>query len=243
MSSPQLPSIGLVMPRSFNSEAHNNVHECLAPYKGTHFGEWMSFGIAWKGVAYRYKGALTYHQRFTQLIKVTKSPVPEDRFEQEHVLFGFFSAALSSIECYYYALYCIAAMKNSVAFPAASPKDLRIYPVNVKDKFLAVFPNELVTAGMQSAISDPIYAEIGDIRNVLTHRGSPPRQFFQGGSHHGKAMSPSNLKDPASQWVYAFEIDGKTTASKWQWVDGRLHSLLENADKFCRAHMGVKTAT
>lgn len=234
-----LSSIGLVMPQSFNSAAHDKVHECLLPYKDNHLSEWMSFGIAWKGVAYRSKAALSYHQRFTDLVRRTTSPASEERFEQEHALFGFFSAALSSLECYYYALYCVGAMQNSAAFPAASPKDLRVYPLNVKDRFLATFPSDPVTAEMQSVIADPMFSEISDIRNVLNHRGVPPRHFFQGGDKHGKAMAPSNPKDPAAQWAYLFEINDKTTEDRWVWVSGRLFKLLATAEAFCNVRMVV----
>jgi hypothetical protein len=231
--------MGLVMPAWFNSAAHESIHNQLVLQKPKHEAEWMSFGIAWKAVAYRAKAAFTYHEQFTASIRKSKAPLPEERYTQEHALFAFFSSVLSSIECYFYANYCIGAIASPSAFPASTPKDLRVYPANVAALFAATFPGDALATHMQSVILHGTFAELSDIRNVLSHRGAPPRHHYQGGVNHGKAMMPSNPKAPAAQWTYTFELTDKTTEDRWVWATTSLAALLSATDTFCRGRLVV----
>ena len=75
------------------------------------------------------------------------------------------------------------------------------------------------------------------MRNVLSHRGMPPRKFFQGGERHGMATMPINPEAPSDQWQFDFSVDEQTTRMFREWLSNTLADLMDSADKFCASKL------
>ncbi len=230
-----LSSVGYQMPPDFPAHQYDKVSSALLKCKDTHRAQWISFGLGWKGVAYRYRALFEYDDQFTaSVIEYSNSPIFEERYNQGKALFGFFANATAEIESFFYSNYCIASILKPDVFSIADADKLRnIYPSSVKEKFQTCFPTDCITVMMDECIKDNIYKKLGEVRDVLTHRGMPPRSFYRGGERDGMATIPDNIKAPVDQWLYDLPIDEKTTASRRIWVSDTLKVLIAATDHFC----------
>jgi len=182
MKDTKTTSLGFQMPPDFPLIPYDEVHRRLTKHKDSHRTEWMSFGLGWNGVAYRYRAMAEYYEEFVKsLNSFGNSPNPEQRYEQGRALFGFFVNAVSTIECFFYASYCIASFLKPCDFSIQKSKALKlVYPTNVEKLFKVHFPKDALTTQMTKCVSDTINAQIRDMRDVLSHRGTPPRKFYAG---------------------------------------------------------------
>lgn len=229
----KLTSLGFTMPPDFPVKAHNKVHSCLGKHRETHPVEWISSSLGWNGVAYRYRALAEYDEEFTASAMVSTSPAPEERYRQGKTLFGFFVNAISVIECFFYSANCMASILKPNIFPLSKSEELIIYPEKVEQRFAAEFPNDRLSNDMSRCIKDPIYRRMKAIRDVLTHRGTPPRKFYVGGDRNGLTTMPDNIKAPSDQWQFDFLVDAHTTASCREWLSLTLKGLIEAVDDFC----------
>lgn len=230
-----LPSVGFKIPPDFPSDLYNKVNSCLAKYNDKHSVEVRSFGLGWKGVVYRYRALSEYDDQFTaSIIKYSNSPSFEERYIQGKALFGFFVNVVSIIECFFFSTYCIASILEPGVFSILEAEKLRlISPSYVHTKFQTCFPKDCISIMMGKCIKDPTYIKIGEVRDVLTHRGMPPRSFYRGGERNGMATMPDNIKDPVDQWQFDLPVDAETTASRRLWLSDTLKVLIAATDHFC----------
>lgn len=233
MNEIKLTSVGILMPPEFPAEMYNRVHSCLVKYGDTHPAQRKLFSLGWNGLAYRYRALVDYDEEFTTSVKISNSPPPEERYKQEKALFGFFVNTVSAIECFFYSTYCMASILNPNTFPISKSKDLKFYPVDVVKKFEAEFSGDPLLIQMRLCIDASIYNEMKDMRDVLTHRGMPPRAFYAGGDRNGMATMPENIKDPIDQWQFNLPVNARTTAIRRQWLDDMLKTLTAAAYDFC----------
>jgi len=221
------------MPPDFPVEGHDKVHSCLVKYKETHRVQWSSFGLGWNGVAYRYRALAEYDEKFTASVLLSNSPPPEERYRQGKALFGFFVNAVSVVECFFYSAHCMASILDPNEFPVSESKDLKFSPTTVASRFDTNFPRDRLSIEMKRCLNESTYNEMKGIRNVLTHRGMPPRAFYRGGERNGMATIPTNLPVPSDQWRFDLPVDAQTTALRRQWLCGMLKGLIAAADDFC----------
>jgi hypothetical protein len=189
------------MPPEFPAEAYNKVHSCLVKYGNPHPAQRKSFSLGWNGLAYRYRALIDYDEEFTTSVKISNSPPPQERYKQGKALFGFFTNAVSAIDCFFYSAYCMASILNPGAFPISRSKDLRFYPEDVAAKFSTNFPDDRLSIEMGLCLEEPSYKEMKNMRVVLTHRGMPPRAFYAGGDRNGTATMPKNSIYPRAKPV------------------------------------------
>lgn len=233
----KLTTVGFMMPPEFPAEAYDEVHSRLVKYKETHPIQWESFGLGWNGLAYRYRALAEYDEEFTASIMVSTSPAPEERYRQGKALFGFFVNAVSVIDCFFYSANCIASILKPNIFPLSKSEDLIIYPEKVKQRFAAEFSNDPLSNAMSLCVGNCLYKKMKPIRDVLTHRGAPPRKFYAGGDRDGLATMPNNVKAPVNQWQFDFAVDTGTTASRREWLSRILKDLIEAANEFCNREL------
>jgi hypothetical protein len=231
---PKLNTVGFTPPPDFPVEAYNKVHQYLNKYKDTHKVQWSLFSSGWNGLAYRYRAMAEYDERFTTSVKeFGNSPPPEERYEQGKALFGFFTNAVSVIDCFFFSIYCIASILQPNVFPVSQSGDLEFTPTDFARRFDTKFQNYSLSVATQQCLRDSTYWKINDIRRVLIHRGMPPRKFYQGGERHGMATMPTNLPAPSDQWQFDFPVDEQTTKMFREWLSNTLVGLMDSADKFC----------
>lgn len=241
MSKSKLTSTGFAMPSDFPLGLHDKIHGLLVNYKDTHPTQWMSFGSGWNGLAHRYRAMDEYHKEFmASITKHGNSPPPEERYGQERALFGFFTNAISTVDCFFYSTYWIGAILKPDEFPSDPIKLKYIYPRYVMERFNNNFTGDDLTNRMIVCVCEPTYSEIKDMRDVLGHRGMLPRRFYKGGERNGMATMPANPKDSSDLWRYDLSIDEKTTATRRQWLSDTLKDLTSVAADFCEKNMTRK---
>lgn len=233
----ELGALGFKVPPNFPMSSYDEIRLILEKYKDTHKAQCKSFGLGWHGVAYRYRALFEYDLKFTDSVTVSNAPPPEERYQQGKALFGFFINSLSVIECFFYAMYSIASILEPVRFPITRAEDLNFYPEHVESKYSSCFSGELIATEMNQCLNEPIYKDMKDIRNVITHRGMPPRAFHIGDDRNGMAFMPANIRDPSDQWHFDFPIDSQTTSTRRQWLVDSLNKLMKAACNFCKRRL------
>lgn len=194
---------------------------------------WHGFASAWNGVAYRLRAAQEHAEGFRASISASSAPEPNERYRQDHDLFGFVVSALSTLECFFFASYCIGSLLDTTLFPLSQAKDLKFYPKDVAEQFGKAFPNELLSSKMKDCLSSDEFKQLSDLRNVLAHRGTPPRKHFFGTGNTDKPSAiPGNLVDLASGWRYDFSLDPRCLDPYQAFLDKTLSQLVIEASRF-----------
>jgi hypothetical protein len=143
------------------------------------------FVQAFHGVAYRFVSAFQSEDRFRALIvEHGNGPGPIERQLQEHELFGFFTNALSSLECAAYGLYAVGALLAPATFKLLETEESRqwVSPKTTLSEYRKAFPDEMILTGalarMDAKTGDPRFTEIARMRNILAHRVVMGRHFL-----------------------------------------------------------------
>ena len=179
-----LTTTGLSVPPTFpavaylNTGAHMSANH-VASHANSHFRG------AWNAISYRYHEARECAFQFQNHFSTYgDGPPPAERYEQERMLFDFFSSAVSALEAYFFGAFALASTSQPADFPLNSPADERKVKPSYVIKLLKTHRNGDPLIGILDAlVSDVRYGELHDARNILTHRIAPGRQFFLGGSH------------------------------------------------------------
>lgn len=156
---------------------------------------WREWASALNGLLFRFKAFDEHGTRVIDSLRASDSPEIDERYRQEKWLFAFFVEGLSAIECLDYGLYFLGALTDSKGFDAGI--DPRAVTIDfVASRFAAVFPSDLATRLNEVASGDELKLW-KDVRNVLAHRGAPPRHFVMGGATSwGLSEAASQLLDP-----------------------------------------------
>lgn len=210
-----------------------------SPIEAAHVSAWGGFGTAWRGVAYRQRAAHEHASRFVASIQKSSAPPTPERYAQDHELFGFFCSAASAIEMFHFAMNCAGAVVWPNEFPLDDDKKLKVYPQNVRARFERQTPGEPLSKVMLGLESNSDLGFINDMRRVLFHRGSPPRQHFFSTerAHERPSAMPLNMKDAADAWHYGFDLVPDCLAQYEAALDSAVRELVIAADDFARRHL------
>ncbi len=209
------------------------INQRVSTYAETEKAKWHAFASAWNAVAYRWRATHEHGSEFVKSVTKSSSPEINERFSQDHNLFVFATSAASAIECFFFASYCFASLIDSASFSISKDSDLKFYPHDVLARFQKTFPNELLTSSMESCLAAPEYQVLLDLRNVLAHRGTPPRVHFAGNSSEDTPSAiPGNLKHLASNWQYNFALEPTCLDSYLSFLDRTLRQLILEAACF-----------
>jgi len=209
------------LPLGFNVREFDRVFELAQglanPNNGTleEVSAWRVAINALNGFAYRLKAAKDYSDRFGASIDPATA---EDRYIQDHSLFGFAASSLSALECLFMASYGIASLFQLPGFPINTPGNLVQSPEKITDKFVAC-PSSLRISSITTAItSHPSYQSLRDLRNTLSHRGLLGRQIFFSTSTPIPSTIPTNPKALPAQFDYANKLVPTLTSDCLDWV-------------------------
>ena len=170
---------------------------------------------------------------FERSIAKSSSPEINERFRQDHDLFVFVASAVSTVECFFFASYSLASLVNSANFPISNERDLIFYPQKVAQIFQNSFPSDPITSSMASCLAAPEWQQLQDLRNVLAHRGTPPRTHFAGnGPEDTPSAIPDNLKQLASAWQYNFTLTSGCLDVYRSYLDIALRQLVIDLANF-----------
>lgn len=136
-----------------------------------------------------------------------------------------------------FAAHCIGALANPSVFPLFEASH-QFYPSCVRERFVQGFPSETLTSAMQHCLSSGEYTTIIDIRNVLAHWGTPPRQHFLStiGPEIPSAI-PGNLTELASDWRYDVTLEARWLEPYRSWLEHAVRTLVMEAANFTAAHL------
>ena len=171
-----LKAVGLEVGPQFPAQAFDDTNDRVWAKLGTSPTTTL-FLTAWNGVALRYY-AVTRHASAVDasLTAFTGAPPAPQRAEEEDALFGLYGAALSAIECVTFAAFVAGSIVQPSAFPIATEKDLRaITPSETAKRFASAFLGDQIVTALQAMLASPAFGAISGARNVLSHRGVPPR--------------------------------------------------------------------
>ncbi len=184
--------------------------------KSRGWGEWAG---ACNGIVYRYLACDEHAVALAESLGQNIAPQQPERYRQERLLFSFFVEGLSCIECFYYGFYFVGAMIDPAAFdPEVDGR--KVTTARVVRGYRGRFRNERLTASLQAVNASAEMVVWRDVRNILAHRASPGRGFFEGGPRSGEA-----------DWLGA-NLSSDTVHARRSWLADIMVSLLEPAAEF-----------
>jgi hypothetical protein len=225
--------------KDFDAETY----DLLGAHLGKHPNEpgWAGWANAHNGVAYRFRAAALADEKFTETFSFTG-----DRCVQEEALFSFFFNAVSCIECFLFGLHHIGALVSPRDFPIATDQDLRkVCRATVKDSFARAFPGDSVANLVIAVVADPELVKMLEYRDVLTHRGSIPRQHKVVLREPGHASIPEDVgavfmtaaPKAAVATSTVISLEKTTTHLRRQWLAIRVRELLSETLSFCQTKL------
>jgi hypothetical protein len=227
-----LRTLGLAAPVDFPATSYDELTQWVAAVGEERLDPWLAFSAAWNAVGYRAIAAEEHASRYVVSITSPKSTM--NRFTQDDALFHFAVSSLSAIECFFTAAYCVGSLAHPESFPIVRASDLHFGPVDVANRFRTVSPLERISTLMKSALDDDNFKKLRDLRNVLAHRGTPPRQHyadvsigFDGRPVVKKGSTiPANLKALPKDWDYSESIDKRLVDEIQGWRRFTLAGLI-----------------
>lgn len=217
----------LEIPGALPVAEYDLVNQKASRFAETEKSKWHAFASAWNAVAYRWRATHEHASDFEMSIALSSSPEVNERFRQDHDLFVFVTSAVSTVECFFFASYCLASLVNPASFPISNERDLKFYPRDVSSLFQKLFPTDSIASSMSSCIAAPEFLVLQDLRNVLAHRGTPPRTHFAGnGPEDTPSAIPDNLKQLASAWQYNFTLEPGCLDLYLAFLDATLSQLV-----------------
>jgi hypothetical protein len=214
--------MGIEMPPDFPLQPYDNIRNRLVGERDKDPESWGELASAWNAIAYRFCSCAEHDETFSQSVRrAGNSPPGRERYIQERELFCFFVTGMSAIECLCYGLFAIGSMLDKEAFPFVTIEDRKaITPERTASRFRTTFSRENITSTLKRLTESQDYQRWRTIRNILSHRSTPGRQFFRGGARDGEAV-----------WGEIM-IDQNTTVSRRRWLAGAVRDLLEATDSF-----------
>jgi hypothetical protein len=224
----------LKLPVKFRSEENDSVNRKMAKYASDAGSNWFMFASAWNAVAYRLIAAHKSCEKFDKLIVATPQTIAL-RFDQDHEMFDFFTAALSCLECAFTATFACASQAAPAVFPINADNDLKIMPTMICKRLKSEFADSSLVSSMVGILRAPRYKQLADFRNYLSHRGTLPRKQY--------ASTGSSTPDPASEvsgnpqslawkWIYDFKIESGCFNPFVEFTDEAVKNLICGLDEF-----------
>lgn len=226
--------IGLVLPSAFPDGVFEAVKDRIFSKVPGKSPLWGQLAGSHNGVRYRLRACADYSEEFTQSIQSCGgSPPPEQRYQQERQLFGFFVSGYAALDSFCFFLYFAAAYLQPGPFPTQLPGHIQsISCKNTAAKFATAFPGEATTDALNTLLADKIFVEWYGYRNILTHRAAPGRVVH--------ASVGSSVPDPAADWKIGsaanLKIDASLTSPRLAWLLQTLSGLVVAADIFAQKH-------
>jgi len=193
---------------------------------------WSHFIAAMLGCSYRWRALAEADEAFTETIRLGAATI-EERYTEESALFGFFTNGYSAFELFYFTQYALAAQLRPAQFTMLPDCASSVTPKQVVHAFKYEYPGELLTAQLECALNGPVCQEVKGLRNVLSHRGAPPRRFA-----YGPATLPGGQFVAASPEWQGRPLDANLTPTIRNGLARELNRLFEVARAFACQQIG-----
>ena len=198
---------------------------------------WFGFGTGWLGFAMRLRSAMEFNEEFGILIAASPSPGRAEQYKQERALFACITAALSSMECFSYATYCLAGAFDDKHFPLSDKRKLRGKSGgSFVDKFKAFNSLDPFVVRLDMIWDASEFDALSDLRNALSHRGTLPRKVWFSTVSDLPDTVPFNPKALAENFVHDSPLTAEATAGHVLWVTTVLSELTTEFAEFLMRH-------
>lgn len=224
------------MPSAFPDALFEAVKDRIIAKMPTPSPERENLSGGHNGVRYRLRACADYSEEFIECVRrVGDAPPPEDRYQQERQLFGFFVSGISALDSFNFFIYFAAAHLQPAYFPTERPGHTKaIARKPTADAFGKRFPGEVITTALNNLVDDPKLKEWDEFRNVLAHRAAPGRRIY--------VSFGTSSPDPAAEWKIDpagnLKIDADLTPPRLEWLATTLAVLAVAADQFAHKHFG-----
>jgi hypothetical protein len=215
------------MPAGFPAAPFDAVYEIVQSLTPKHAELRLNFVGAWLALGYRYRAMAEYGEEFTKLF-VADGPGPsmEKRYLQERALFGFFGNGFTTFEALFFGLFAIGAMVAPADLPLATAADQQsVSPNSTVAAYKRVFRADPFVTALEALTSDVAFKNLREVRNVLTHRVVPARQFYIG------SLPPAEWK------IVNIALDATTTTTREAEVSRLLMTALSATELFARTQL------
>lgn len=175
-TSRRLENIGVEAPPDFPFVPYSEIFLAVRT-RSSEQPLWDEFGGAWNAAAYRFLAVVHYADAFRESLATHgTTPAPPIRSEQERVLFGFFTNAVSCIEATYYGLFAVGAYLAPTAFRLETADDKRnVTPSATHKTYAQVFAAQPIVEELRVVLEDKAFGYLRDTRNIVAHRSQPGR--------------------------------------------------------------------
>jgi hypothetical protein len=215
-------------------------------YRAQHSGqpceEWRGFIAAYHGTKTRFRAMTEAEETYAKTVPQSNE-TRENGFVQDSALFSFFTNAVSVLEVLCYACFSLAAQLQPSAFPMTSEKALRsVTPEFTLDRFELLYPQEPLTGTLRELRDDPALKELLNARNVLSHRGNPPRNynvtldFTLGASPQHKFIGGAKGDPP--KW-HGIVLDDEALSQRRAWLVEYVKRLVGDLLTFSKNNIGA----
>jgi hypothetical protein len=192
---------------------------------------WIEWAGGCNGTLYRFIGAAAASDEWVASSSRSISPPLDERVRQEQSLFGFFTNALSSLECLAFGLCAIGESLNP-AFPVTTNPQAITFSFAART-FTATFPFDRLGSVLTAADTSSEMRDLRTTRNILIHRAAPGRAYSETLATTGS--SGSSVPGPTG-WLGG-ELGPTTTERPREWVAATLADILDGVDEFAKSHL------
>jgi hypothetical protein len=188
---------------------------------------YLQYGMAHNAIVWRFRSVVDTDDTYRSAYSMPDVGGDiEKRYLQERELFEFFAAFVSTIEVLCYCAHAIGSMADQVEFPLATDDEKRaVTPRLTRDRFAQNYAADGITHALVNMVNN--YDVANKMRNLLSHRGSPPRHtyVFAGGP------GVHNV-----EWEQ-YQIDATLTANLRSWLAPHVQAVLEALCQFVEDHL------
>jgi hypothetical protein len=222
----------LALPSGFPDDLFEAVKDRILAKMPSSSLERDQLGGGHSGVRYRLRACADYSKDFVKCVqRAGNAPPPEDRYQQERQLFGFFVSGIAALDSFNFFLYFTAAYVQPDRFPTQKPRDITLK--QTAEALGKVFPDEKITSSLIDLVKDDRFKEWKTFRNILAHRSAPGRMMYK--------SFESSLPDPAADWKIDptgnLKIDVNLMPPRLDWLIGTLAGLVVAVDRFTQNYL------
>lgn len=216
---------GFDVPDDFPIKRLEAVHVKADKIHGSQLAVWREWAGGVNGTVYRFMSAAAASDEWADTY--SDRPSIDLNIRQDQLLFEFFAAALSSLECLAYGLAAIGEFLRPTAFTVTqNPKQITFdFAANT---FSKEYPGDPLAQRLQSVNRGAEMKDLRDTRNILVHRSAPGRTFSE-------TLTTSPTGDSASigptTWL-GQALSAATTQRPRSWIAESLDQILEAAEAF-----------
>jgi hypothetical protein len=156
----------------------------------------------------------------------------ERMFEEDRLLYGFFTNALSAIESFCFGAYFLGTALSTSDFEP-EPELWRIDPAKTLNCFRKLDSNSSFTKALRTCICSERYATTSAVRNALSHRFTPFRTIRPMVDLHSWNL---DLWFEGKLSKKVFSIESKSLIEVRDWSDQQLDLLSKELESLAAHH-------